>query len=85
MLAQLKVIKEDDDRIKQIHKDIALVEEMFAKYDQELNLFGKVAYMLKPGFRRAHKYEQLQKDLERISHSGLFVAASKFNQFARGN
>ncbi len=85
MLAQLKVIGEDDNRIKQIHKDIATVEEMFAKYDQDLNIFGKIAYMLKPGFRRAHKYEQLQKDLERISHSGLFVAASKFNQFARGN
>lgn len=46
-------------------------------YTDSLDIYEKLAWVCKPSFRRAHRMEQLQKQLERFASNSLFVSAAK--------
>lgn len=58
-------------------KEIADIDLILSKYKDELNFSEKLAYVFRPGYRAAHKYEKLQKDLERIAGNDLFLLSAK--------
>ena len=47
--------------------------------DDNLTFIEKAAYYLRPSYRAAHKFELLQKDLEKIGFSDLFTHAAKLS------
>jgi hypothetical protein len=58
-------------------KEIDDIDLVLSKYKDELNFSEKVAYVFRPGYRSAHKYEKLQKDLENIAGNDLFLLSAK--------
>lgn len=62
---------------KVILAEIKMIERCASDYKDRLSSLELVAYYLRPGYRNAHKYELLQKDLEKLSSSDLFSAAAK--------
>lgn len=58
-------------------EEVKVIDEVAKHYNDNLGFSETIAYYLRPGYRNAHKYEMLQKDLERIGSSDLFVAAGK--------
>ena len=60
-------------------KDIAEIEAITSKSHTDLLFFEKIAYLLKPSYRNAHKYEILQKELETLSNNSLFIQAAKLS------
>lgn len=62
---------------RQLLQEIEAIDAVAKTYKDNLVLFEKLAYYIRPGYRNAHKYEQLQKDLENLSTSSLFTAAAK--------
>ena len=57
--------------------EISDIDLVLSKYKDELNFSEKLAYVFRPGYRAAHKYEKLQKDLERIAGNDLFLLSAK--------
>lgn len=55
------------------------IDQVCAFYDDNLTFIQKVAYYLRPSYRNAHKYELLQKDIEKIGFSDLFTHAAKLS------
>jgi hypothetical protein len=72
-----KAIK-DDDR-KRLVQDVDNIDKIIDDkgYIDKLDIYATIAYYLKPGFRAAHRQELMQKELERIANSDLFVLAAK--------
>ena len=64
---------------EQLIKDIAEIEAITSKSHTDLLFFEKIAYLLKPSYRNAHKYEILQKELETLSNNSLFIQAAKLS------
>lgn len=48
-------------------------------YEDNLTFIEKAAYYLRPSYRAAHKFEQLQKQLELIANNNLFGDAAKLS------
>lgn len=55
------------------------IDNITKYYDDNLSFIDTMSYYLKPSYRNAHKFELLQKDLERIGSSDLFSAAAKLS------
>jgi hypothetical protein len=63
------VLVEQLERLDEINKNGAFVDK--------LSIFSGLAYFFKPGYRAAHKYEMLQKELEQLGNNEAFVQASR--------
>ena len=59
--------------------DIAEIDAIASKSADSLKLYEKIAYLLKPSYRNAHKYEILQKELEQLSSNNLFIHSAKLS------
>lgn len=63
----------------QLVQDYETVVAIAGKYtDDDLTLLGKIAYVLNPRFRKNRDEHQLQKDLEELASSRLYISAAKF-------
>lgn len=60
-------------------EDNEVIEKIGKYYKDELNMLEKIAYYLKPSYRNAHKYELLQKDLEKLANNNLFQMSAKLS------
>ena len=67
---------------ERFNADIRVIDLMIAEENNTLDLVDLLAYYLRPGFRSAHKYERLQRELEDMSANGLFVKSSKLLELA---
>jgi hypothetical protein len=57
--------------------EVKAIEKCMENYDDELTRTEKVAYFFRPAYRKAHDIEQIQKDLEKLAASDMFVTAAK--------
>jgi hypothetical protein len=49
-------------------------------YVDKLGVVGAICYVFKPSYRAAHKYELLQKQIERLANNEAFVQAAKLKE-----
>ena len=77
LVAQLKELNIDNEEMKFILEKIENIEHSMSHYKDQLGIYDGLSYYLKPSFRRAHNYEQLQKKLENLAANDLFIAAAK--------
>lgn len=77
LVEQLKNEDLDANVRTELLSEISIIDSVSERHSDQLGIVETLAYYLRPGYRNAHKYELLQKDLERIGTSDLFVAAGK--------
>ena len=77
-LQQLKDPNASQQQKQHASETIVAMNVVIKKYSDNLTLIEKIAYVLDPSYRKAHKNEILQKDLENIGSSDLFLFAEKF-------
>lgn len=58
-------------------EDNEAIDKIAKVYVDELNFIQKAAYYLRPSYRKAHKFELLQKDLEALANNDLFHMSAK--------
>lgn len=58
-------------------EDNEAIDRIAKVYQDELNFIEKAAYYLRPDYRKAHKFELLQKDLEALASNDLFHMSAK--------
>lgn len=58
-------------------EDNEAIDKIAKVYADELNFIQKAAYYLRPSYRKAHKFELLQKDLESLASNDLFHMSAK--------
>jgi len=58
-------------------QEIETIDKVALGYKDKLPIIDKLAYYIRPGYRNAHKYEMLQKELENMASNSLFTAAAK--------
>jgi hypothetical protein len=75
---QLKDDPSDELRVKLL-SELKQIDEVMdsGRYADKLTILSGIAYYLRPGYRAAHKYEMLQKELEQLASSDVFVHAAK--------
>jgi len=78
-LQQKKLSSRDRERF---NADIRVIDSMIANENNTLDFIDLLAYYVRPGFRAAHKYERLQRELEDMSANGLFVKSSRLLELA---
>lgn len=73
-----------EDR-KKLLEDISVIDEALSTEEEvPYSLAERIAYLIRPGYRSAHKYERLQRELEDLAANPLFVSASKLRVAAGG-
>lgn len=79
LVEQLKNPAIKADFRQRLVQDVNNIDDVIKdkNYIDKLDIFATIAYYLKPGFRAAHRQEVMQKELERIVNSDLFVHAAK--------
>lgn len=80
LIQRLKDPTISDDLKKSILKDIESVD-MINKDIKEVNpgLFARIQEIFNPRLKMSNKFKILQKDLEKIGHSDLFIHSAKIN------
>lgn len=75
---QLKDDPSDELRTRLL-SELKQIDEVMdsGRYADKLTILTGIAYYLRPGYRAAHKYEMLQKELEQLGNSEVFVHAAK--------
>lgn len=64
---------------KRLIADNQTIDQVAKYYDDNLNFIEKISYFFSPTYRNAHKYELLQKEIEKLAHNDLFDAAAKLS------
>lgn len=55
------------------------IDKILKVYSDNKSIFETIAYYIKPGYRTAKDYEDLQKSLEKLGSNSLFDKASKLS------
>ncbi len=79
LIQRLKTKDLPNKEIEVLLSDIETLDGIIKKSGTKLTLIEKVAYLLNPSYRNAHKYELLQKELETLSNNNLFIQAAKLS------
>lgn len=78
----IQTLKMADDRAEKhmLHNQINAIELLLNDYDDNKTMYEVIAYWIKPGYRKAKDFEDLQKNLERLANNDLFSKAEKLKQ-----
>lgn len=63
-------------------EDIEVIDAILKNYKDNLGFFEKLAYVLRPGYRKQRKSELWQKDMEELAHNDLFLQAARLQRAA---
>lgn len=56
-----------------------IIENVISNYNDNKGFIDTLSYWVKPGYRKAHDFEVLQKNLERLAGNKLFDKAAKLS------
>lgn len=59
-----------------------MIDAILKNYKDNLGFFEKLAYVLRPGYRKQRKSELWQKDMEELAHNDLFLQAARLQRAA---
>jgi hypothetical protein len=74
---RLKNDKIGKDEKERLLGDVESIDAMMVKYSDGLRLGEVAAWIFRPSYRQAHKFEMMQKQLEQIASNDLFASAVK--------
>jgi hypothetical protein len=74
---RLKNDKIGKDEKERLLGDVESIDAMMVKYSDGLRLGEVAAWIFRPSYRQAHKFEMMQKQLEQIASNDLFASAAK--------
>lgn len=60
-------------------KQNEIIENVISNYNDNKGFIDTLSYWVKPGYRKAHDFEVLQKNLERLAGNKLFDKAAKLS------
>lgn len=64
---------------RQLIKDNEAIDLIMSSYNDNLSIIEKIAYLVRPEFRRLRKIEVQQKELEQLANNPLFDHAAKLS------
>jgi len=77
LVARLKTINLPEKELKPILESIDVIAKHMGEHKDTLDIYSRIAYVLKPSFRSNRKLELLEKDIEKLGNNDLFISAAK--------
>jgi hypothetical protein len=78
IIERLKDKNISDELRTKLLEEQEVIAKVSSEYSDKLSIIEGIAYYIRPGYRKAHKLELLQKQLESFANNTLFVNAAQF-------